>query len=117
MAKKISLVIGANGLTQQLQSNDVLNTSIQQATVNFGAITQEDFNAVTTVLDSNILSTSNIICGVAGVPTTDHSLDEIVVSDISVVAGNIVPGVSFDIQAFCEKGTYGSYKINYTINY
>lgn len=91
--------------------------SLFQVEVNFGSSTSEDFNTSVTVNDLNILSTSKILCSVAGIATDDHSIEEILASNITVIAGKIIANTSFDILAFCDNGTYGKYKINYTINY
>lgn len=114
MAVKKAIVLTA-GQNEQLQSVDVLSTSLQQATIDFG--TTNDFNTTLTVSDVNITSTSKMVCSLSAETTTDHSIDEVLVAGIVVIAGNVVNGVGFDIMAYCENGTTGKYKVNYTINY
>lgn len=91
--------------------------SIAQAEINFGLITQTEYNTSVTVIDSNIDTASLITCCLSATATTDHSIDEAMISGINVMAGNIQDGVGFDILAYCDSGTFGKYKINYTIKY
>ena len=106
------------GQFQQIQSSDILNNaSIQQATINFGTNTQTEFNATTTVSDTNITATSKIVATLCAEATTDHSIDEVIISGVVVSAGNIVAGASFDLNGYCQEGTHGLYKINYEIKY
>jgi hypothetical protein len=91
--------------------------TISQSTINFGANTQTEYNAALTVSDAAITATSKILISVSGESTADHSADEVMAENITVVYANLVNGVSFDILARCDSGTWGQYKINYTIDY
>lgn len=87
-----------------------------QATVNFGTVTQEDAYATVTVNTASALSTSIISVTPSGVATTDHDPDDYQWDNISGYVSNIVNGVSFDIIGVAPNGTWGTYKLNYTIN-
>ena len=87
------------------------------AIVTFGSVNKTEHNATVTVSNSSVQLTSQIIASVAAVATADHSSDEVMIEDIIVSAGNIVAGVSFDINAYCSGGTYGQYQVNYLITY
>lgn len=116
MSVKKALVLNS-GQIEQIQSGDVVDVSIRQVELNFGLSTTEDFNTYVVVNDPDILTTSKISCCVSGEETDDHSLDEVLAANITAIAGNIINNTSFEIFAFCDNGTYGKYKINYTINY
>ncbi len=91
--------------------------SISQATINFGPITSRQFQTATTVFDAGILTSSKIIAVLVSDATSEHTAEEILFEDVRIATGNIVNGVSFDIFAYSPKGTYGTYKVNYTIQY
>jgi hypothetical protein len=87
-----------------------------QATVNFGAVTQEDSYAVVTVANTSALTASIISVTPSGVATTDHDPDDYQWDNISGYVSNIINGVSFDIIGVAPNGSWGQYKFNYTIN-
>jgi hypothetical protein len=93
------------------------SVSISQATIDFGPITSRKYQTKVTVSDPSILTTSKIIAVLTADATSDHSSEEIMLEEIRIASGNIVNGVSFDIFGACTKGTYGQYKVNYTISY
>lgn len=87
-----------------------------QATVDFGAITQEDSYAAVTVGTASVLTSSIISVTPSGVATADHDTDDYQWDNISGYVTNIINGVSFDIIGVAPNGTWGQYKFNYTIN-
>lgn len=87
-----------------------------QATVDFGASSQEDSYAVTTVATASALSTSKIFVTPAGVATADHDTDDYQWDNISAYVANIVNGVSFDIIGIAPNGSWGDYVFNYSIS-
>lgn len=91
--------------------------TVSQTTLNFGPITQIEYNTAVTISDAAIQATSRIMVALSAEATTDHSTDEIIIEDIKVSYGNVVAGVGFDIVGYCPCGTYGSYKVNYHIKY
>jgi hypothetical protein len=73
--------------------------------------------AQTVITDlTGILSTSIISCTLRLEATANHTVDDLIVDPIQVMAKNIVAGVGFTI--FCTmpvgKG-YGLYKVNWTV--
>jgi len=93
--------------------------TISQATLNFGPITSRQTLTSVTISDTSIVSgTSKIIAVLVGDYSTDHpTAEEILLEDVRIASGNLVTGVGFDIVGYCPRGTYGSYKVNYTISY
>jgi hypothetical protein len=87
-----------------------------QATVNFGAITQEDSYAVVTVPTASALTASIISITPSGVATADHDADDYQWDNISGYVSNIINATSFDIIGVAPNGSWGQYKFNYTIN-
>lgn len=95
--------------------SDLSGGIVQQAEIDFGTV--NDYIAKITIADTNIKINSRVVCSIAGEITIDHSIDEVVIAGIVVVAGNVINGTSFDIFAYCENGTTGKYKVNYIIKY
>lgn len=116
MAVKIPIVQNT-GQYEQLQTTDTFSVPITQTEIDFGAATQREYNVTLTVSDANITANSLIIATIAATATTDHSIDEAMLEPIKVIAGNVVAGVSFDIMAYCDCGTWGKYKVNYSVKY
>jgi hypothetical protein len=86
------------------------------ATVDFGAFPGGPEASITVTGQTGILSTSQVEAWVRCEPagTTDHSMDEHFVENLEVRAGNINPGVGFDIRVYCTLGTtYGQFSINW----
>lgn len=92
------------------------------ATVNFGAFAAASPGApvgpnggetrTTVTGQTGILSSSFVEAWIAPVATSDHSVDEHFIENIRVTAGNIVPGVGFDIYAEAQLGgVYGSFNV------
>lgn len=94
---------------------DQIHTGI--AEIDFGAITENNFNASIVISNTNITASSVILVTVAPYETSDHSFDEILVEDINLIPSNLDAGVGFEIQAYCNTSTYGKFKVNYAIKY
>lgn len=90
---------------------------IGQASLNFGVVTREEYDTNIAVADATITSSSRIVVSLSAETTADHSIDEVVNSEVVVSAGNVVNGVGFTIYGKCAAGTYGLYKVNYLIQY
>ena|SRR5271168_1076180 len=86
-----------------------------QALLDFGfsAGGQGD-TATVTVAATWVTSLSIIICGFPAQASPDHDPDDAALEDLTASAGNIVPGVSFDIFAYAPNGTWGRYYVNAT---
>jgi lysophospholipase L1-like esterase len=84
-------------------------SSALHTVIDFGS-TGEDTTAQTTVLDSYIQTSSIIHCSLSG-ETADHTPEDGVIEQLTLAAGNIVPGVSFDIYANAPEGTWGRYLV------
>lgn len=86
-----------------------------EVTANFGAIGNGNTNTKITVADTRVLTTSKILVFVSGLPTADHSSDEIMLLKIIAAASNIINEVGFDINLYSDHKTYGNIKVNYII--
>lgn len=72
----------------------------------------EDTTATATVAGLGwITSQSVIILTFAGVTADHEDPDDAMVEELTAYAGNIVPGVGFDIFASAPNGTWGQYQI------
>lgn len=111
---------GSVTITQSGNNIDISATSgggggnFGQAQVDFGVVSQNDFNALITVAAAWVTASSKIICNPFGGATADHDAEDAMVEKISAYATNIVAGVGFDIQASAPFGTWGKYLINYS---
>lgn len=84
-----------------------------QATVDFGyAAGGEGDTATVTVAAAWVDAGAIIICAPAMETTADHDPDDALIESILPRATNIVPGVSFDIEAYAQNGSWGRYVIN-----
>ena len=87
-----------------------------KTTVDFGAIPGGS-NAKTTVTgQGGILAGSLVEAWIAYADSVDHSADEHAVEILRIVAGNIVPGVGFDIIVSVTDsigGQYGVWNVNW----
>lgn len=92
------------------------SVTIGQEEIDFGLPISE-YNTSITVADTDILTTSKIMVTLALESTTDHRIEEVGIANLILSSGNIVDGVSFDINAYCPDGAIGKYKVNYTIEY
>ena len=75
----------------------VVNAGV--ATVDFGAFPGSSDASVVITGQSGILAGSRVLAFIMATATADHTADEHWLETISVVAGNIVPGVGFTIYA------------------
>jgi len=105
------------GVTYTLSDIGAGSFTVQQATLNFGAQTQQEFDASIFVGDVSVTSSSKIIVTLCVVATTDHTMEDIASTELTLSAGNVVAGSGFTIYGKCDAGTYGAYKINYIIQY
>lgn len=83
-----------------------------QATVDFGAATQETEMATVSVAATWVTANSYIVCAPAAVATADHDVDDYSVEGITASVTNISAGVGFDIVARAAERTFGTYLIN-----
>ena len=84
-----------------------------QVLVDFGfGSAQEGDVASATISATWVTPTSIILCNPAAVPTTDHDEQDAQVEGLVAYAGNLIPGVSFDVLAYAPQGTWGKYLIN-----
>lgn len=92
--------------------------SMGQATLDFGADTQESTNATVVVTPTelyNLDSTSIITVTISGLPTGNHDSSDYGVEQISAYGANIVNNTSFEIIGFAPNGTWGEYLVNWTV--
>lgn len=86
------------------------NTRMGQTTLDFGfSGGGEGDTAAATISATWVASTSIIICQIGAVATADHDPEDAVIESIQARAINIIPGVSFDIEALAPGGTWGRY--------
>ncbi len=83
-----------------------------QATVDFGASTQETETATVSVAAAWVTASSYIVCAPAAVATAEHDADDYSVEGITASVTNISAGVGFDIVARAAERTFGTYLIN-----
>jgi hypothetical protein len=90
-----------------------------KATIDFGRSTTpfgEDGNTSVTVNTASVFTTSKILLTLQyDSALTDHDPEDYAIENIIVSVGNIVNGVSFDIQASAPRGTWGKYNVSYSI--
>lgn len=91
--------------------------TVNEVEVNFGPSSAMEYDTFVSVADTSITASSKIVCTLAAKATSDHDIDDIVATSITLYAGDPTPGVGFKIFAKCEEGTYGKYKVNYFVNY
>jgi hypothetical protein len=84
---------------------------IGQATVDFG-VDDNDLISVT-IAAPWVGASSKIVCSPAYETTPEHDPEDAQLEGLTVTAGNIVPGASFDLIAFAPESTFGTYKINW----
>lgn len=80
---------------------------------NFGASNQESQLTSTTVSATWVTANSRISATIVYAGTSDHDGDDSLVEEIQVHAGNVVPGVSFDLVFFAPLGAFGDYRAHY----
>ena len=57
------------------------------------------------------------LVALSAVPVLANNDEEVLLEDIRVIPGNLVSGVGFDIIGYSPMGTYGTYRVHYTISY
>ncbi len=90
--------------------------NFEQALIDFGHEVGggEGDTAVVTVPATWVTATSIILCNFPAKASVDHDPEDAVIEDLTASAGNIVPGVNFDITAYAPEGTWGRYYVNTT---
>lgn len=72
----------------------------------------EDSTASSTIAGLSWINPQSVIVMTFAGVTPDHEdPDDAVVEGLTVYAGNIVPGVGFDVLAFAPSGTWGQYQV------
>jgi len=87
-----------------------------QTTVNFGAVPGSSSAKTTVTGQGGILASSLVEAWINYADSADHSADEHAAEQLRVVAGNIVPGVGFDIVMTVTDsvgGQYGLWNVNW----
>ena len=83
-----------------------------QTTADFG--TEESDLVTVAVPAAWVNASSKIMASVALEATADHDAEDAMLEGLTVGAGNVVPGVGFEIIARAPNMTFGTYKINWT---
>ena len=89
--------------------------AISQVELDFG--NNEDFNTSLFISDASVTATSKVVCSISAVATSDNTIEDILVSNISLMAGNNVNASGFTIYAYAPDGASGKFKVNYSIVY
>jgi len=84
------------------------------ATLNFGAATTNNDVATVVVSVNWVNANSKFNLQKAYLDTSNHLADEILIEEIQLTFGNIIPNVSFEIKGYAPNLTYGEYYIVYT---
>ena len=121
MTARNALVL-VNGAIMELPSGDTLNGASGTAadpsvsgavTVDFGPA-PGSFLAVATVIgQTSIGSNSQCDAWIMGLASPDHNYEEHMIAPITVRAGNIVPGVGFDIWATSDMRLTGRFNVQW----
>jgi hypothetical protein len=87
--------------------------NLVQGLVNFGPGSgrPEGDTASVTIPATWVTATSKIVCAPQSYPA-DHDPEDVVVEGIEAYAINLVPGVSFDVEAYAPSGSWGRYYVN-----
>jgi hypothetical protein len=114
--------------TTQIATTAFVSTAISNATLSAGAGSNGTTTINTGTAGTHTNSFSYIITGQTSILTTsklsaefnlstgtsDHSIDEVIIDDVQVWAGNIIAGVSFTIYITQRTGTlYGNYIVDW----
>ncbi len=117
----LTQILARDGATGEVKYRTAASLSgsgtftISEAEIDFGVV--EEYDTSVFVSDTSITGTSKIIVSVSATATTEHTIDDITSTVIIVFAGNVQNGVGFTIYAKAPEGTYGKYKVNYSIQY
>jgi len=97
-------------------TSDITGGIKGQVILDFGSISQEDTNTTTTVLSTDIKTSSVVTISPSGVSTTDHDPEDYMCDGISAYITNIIDGISFDIIGLAQNNSWGQYIMNYVIS-
>lgn len=83
-------------------------------TVDFGALPGSP-SAILAIVGQTLLTAfSAVDAWIVAADTADHSMDEHRIENLKVVAGNITPGVGFEIYVECVNGLqYGEFTVGW----
>lgn len=86
------------------------------AIIDFGA-TAGDTASIDITGQTGITGTSYVDAWIVPSVSTDHSVDEHLLEDLDIMAGNVVAGTGFTIYAICRVGSaYGKFNIQWAWN-
>lgn len=105
---------GSAGATGATGPAGPVNLRTTQVELDFGH-TADGFGdvAITTVAATWVTANSIIQVQATGAASADHDPEDGLLEEISAMAVNIIPGTSFDIEAYAPNGTWGRYEMNY----
>ena len=113
----ISLTDGGANSTLTIAATGTSTTASGTATLDFGgsASSETDIASVA-VADAGIGAGSEVVVSLRYEATADHTADEVLISNVQVVAGDITAGVGFTIYGYCPEWTWGKYTIDWVRN-
>lgn len=117
MTVRQPLVLGADGLPQQLQAGDTVGAfTTGLATIPFGSTPTDEM--VTTVATTAITANSVVLLMPDPNGTADNTGDEHMVEGFALNVQNIIAGTSFDIRMTCadQFGLTGQWGVRWSIN-
>jgi hypothetical protein len=83
-------------------------------TADFGIAPGKSYMEIPVTGQTGIEASSIVITEKSIVPTADHTLQDIIVTDLDISVGNIVPGVGFTIYILSKIGRItGQYVLKY----
>lgn len=87
----------------------------QDVTVDFGAAPGKDYLETTVIGQAGIETDSLVTITKVFKSTTDHSAEDVLVSDMDITVGNIVAGIGFTIYIVSKIGRLtGKYPLRFT---
>jgi hypothetical protein len=116
----VSTSVQGNGFEFRFDGSAWHRLSVQQsqskmgqASVDFGYESGqgEGDTATVTIPATWVTTGSAITVQVGAIPSTNHDYEDAVIEGIQARAVNIVPGVSFDVEAYAPSGTWGQYNL------
>jgi len=83
--------------------------------INFGSAPGSNYTTKNITGQANILATSNLLVWLDSTnpPASGHSQDEYTLSDMSLIGGNITPGIGFTITASTDTYVTGNFYANW----
>lgn len=83
-----------------------------QVQVDFGFASGGEGDTASATMAANWVSNnSKFSCSAIGKITADHDIEDPLVEGLNAYVTNIIPGVSFDVQAYSPNNTWGRYLI------